>query len=89
MAGAIILRTTYGYEVKDGQDEFVNLIESATNNFSRTSVPGAYMVDMLPFLKYLPEWLPGTGFLSLARDWKKETVGSAEVPYAFTVKQMV
>ena len=89
MAGGIILRTTYGYEVKDGHDDYVDLIERANANFSRSSVPGAFMVDLLPFLKYLPEWLPGTGFLSLAREWKKQTVASADVPFSFTKNQMV
>ncbi len=89
MAGGIILGLTYGYEVKDGEDELVTLIEQANANFSRSSLPGAFLVDVFPFLRYLPEWLPGTGFLSLAREWKKDTVASAEVPYAYTKEQMV
>jgi hypothetical protein len=88
-AGGIILRSTYGYEVKDDHDEFVDLIERTNDNFNRAGTPGAFLVDVLPFLKHLPEWLPGTGFLSLAREWKKATVASAEVPYSFTKKQMV
>jgi len=89
MAGGIILGLTYGYEVKHEQDEFVTLIEQANANFSRSSLPGAFLVDAFPLLKYMPEWLPGTGFLSLAREWKKDTVASAEVPYEYTKKQMV
>jgi hypothetical protein len=89
MAGSVMLRTTYGYQVKEGHDEYVDLIERANGNFSTSSVPGNFLVDVLPFLKYLPEWLPGTDFLSLAREWKKDTVASAEVPYTFTTKQMV
>ena len=88
-AGGIILRATYGYEVNEGHDDYVDLIQRANSNFNRAGTPGAFLVDVLPFLKYLPEWLPGTGFLALAREWKKVTVESAEVPYAFTKKQMV
>jgi hypothetical protein len=89
MAGGIILRITYGYEVQDGVDEFVELIERANGNFNRSTVPGVFLVDVFPILKYFPEWLPGMSFLSLAREWKKETIASAEVPYAFTKNQMV
>ena len=89
MAGGIILRITYGYEVQDGVDEFVELIERSNNNFNRSAVPGVFLVDVFPILKYFPEWLPGMGFLSLAREWKKDTIASAEVPYAFTKNQMV
>ena len=89
MAGGIILRITYGYEVQDGVDKFVELIERSNNNFNRSTVPGVFLVDVFPILKYFPEWLPGMSFLSLAREWKKDTIASAEVPYAFTKNQMV
>ena len=89
MAGGIILRLTYGYEVQYPHDDYVELIERANDNFSRSSVPGAFLVDVFPVLKYLPEWLPGTDFLRLAREWKKDTVASADVPYAYTKKQIV
>lgn len=75
--------------MKDGRDDFVELIERANSNFNRAGVPGTFLVDVLPFLKYLPECLPGTGFLSKARNWKKDTVASAELPYSYTKKQMV
>ncbi|KAG9043859.1 hypothetical protein FS837_009050 [Tulasnella sp. UAMH 9824] len=31
-----------------------------------------YVVDLLPFLKYLPAWLPGMEFKRYAARWKKE-----------------
>jgi len=88
-AGGVILRATYGYEVKDVDDDYVALINRANTNFNRAGTPGAFLVDALPFLKYLPEWLPGTGFLALAKEWKKATMDMAEIPYSFTKKQMV
>ena len=80
---------TYGYQVQDGEDPFVNLIEKANNNFNAATVPGAFPVDFFPFLKCLPEWLPGSGFLRTARLWAKDTAAMVDVPYNYTKQEMV
>uniref|UniRef100_A0A8H7XU08 Cytochrome P450 n=2 Tax=Psilocybe cubensis TaxID=181762 RepID=A0A8H7XU08_PSICU len=88
LAGGIILRLTYGYQVIDGEDPFVNLIEKANDNFNAATVAGAYPVDFFPLLKKLPEWLPGMGFMQTAREWAKDTEAMVEVPWEFTKQQM-
>jgi hypothetical protein len=32
--------------------------------------PGAFMVNMLPFLKHVPVWFQGAGFQCKAAEWK-------------------
>ena len=83
------MRLTYGYEVQDDKDPFVTLIERANDNFSVATVPGAFLVDFFPWLKHFPEWLPGMGFLALAREWAKATQDMIEFPYNYTKQQMV
>jgi hypothetical protein len=80
---------TYGIHVQDGEDPFVNLIEGANANFSAATVPGVFVVDFFPSLRYLPEWLPGMGFLRTARKWAKDMAAMVDVPYEFTKRQMV
>ena len=89
LAGGIILTLTYGIQVQDGDDPFVNLIEAANENFSAATAPGAFLVDFFPILRRLPEWLPGMGFMSTGRKWAKDTLAMVDVPFAFTKKQMV
>jgi hypothetical protein len=89
LAGGIILRLTYGYEVQDGEDPFVNLIEHANDNFNAATVPGAFPVDFFPSMRKLPQWLPGMGFIKLAAEWAKDTARMVEVPYNYTKEQMV
>ncbi|KAF8896779.1 OrdA protein [Gymnopilus junonius] len=79
LAGGIIMRSTYGYEVQDGEDPFVNLIEHANDNFNAATVP-----ELSP----LPEWFPGAGFLKTAREWAKDTARMVDVPYDYTKEQM-
>jgi hypothetical protein len=52
-AGAVILRISHGYEVKENNDPFIDLAERAMDQFSRTSAPGAFIVDVMPFRKEL------------------------------------
>lgn len=47
-AGAIILRISHGYEVKENNDPFVKLAEQATEQFSLSTAPGGFMVDLIP-----------------------------------------
>ena len=42
---------SYGYSVKENDDSYVDLVESAVHQFSETSEPGAFMVDAVPLRK--------------------------------------
>ncbi|OAK97184.1 cytochrome P450 [Phaeosphaeriaceae sp. SRC1lsM3a] len=88
-AGAVILRITYGYTPKsNGKDPLVDLVGQAMSNFADATTPGKYLVDVFPFLRYLPEWLPGTGFQEKARRLAKHLDHTAGVPYEFVKQQM-
>ncbi|KAF8917181.1 cytochrome P450 monooxygenase [Mucidula mucida] len=57
-AGSIILKVVYGYETRLKDDEFVNLADKAMHGALQAMVQGAYMVDYIPVLKFIPAWLP-------------------------------
>ncbi|EJC98992.1 cytochrome P450 monooxygenase [Fomitiporia mediterranea MF3/22] len=88
-AGAIILKITYGYTIEPrGSDPLVGLADEALIQFCLATVPGAWLVDTLPFLRYLPDWIPGMDFKRTAARWRKTITEVAEKPYAFVNKQM-
>ncbi|KAG2116847.1 cytochrome P450 [Suillus clintonianus] len=87
-AGAIILRISHGYEVKENNDPFINLADHAMNQLSRSSAPGAFMVDIMPFLARVPEWFPGAGFKRLAREWYETREQMVTAPYKFVKDQI-
>jgi hypothetical protein len=47
LAGAIILDITYGYKVSDENDPFITLAKKVVENGSKSSRPGAYLVDFI------------------------------------------
>ncbi|KIM67833.1 hypothetical protein SCLCIDRAFT_1189995 [Scleroderma citrinum Foug A] len=87
-AGAIILRISHGYHIQEERDPFVDLADTAVDQFSRSTAPGAFMVDIIPALRYVPEWFPGAGFKRMAREWNATLQDMVDQPYKFVKDQM-
>lgn len=43
------------------------MAEEAVRTVSVALVPGAFIVDFMPFLQYIPKWVPGAGFQTTAK----------------------
>lgn len=54
-SGSIIMMIAFGYQTVKN-DEFVRIAEEAQLAMVSAARPGAYLVDFIPFLKYVPEW---------------------------------
>ncbi|EGN98959.1 hypothetical protein SERLA73DRAFT_181707 [Serpula lacrymans var. lacrymans S7.3] len=87
-AGAIILRISHGYEVQDGIDPLVELADKALEQLSETAAPGAYLVDIIPILKYIPEWFPGAGFQKTAKRYAKTLQDAADQAHNYAKTQI-
>jgi cytochrome P450 len=88
-AAEIILDIVYDYTIEPhGRDPLVDVVDEALTQVSMAFVPGKWAVDMLPFLEYLPEWLPGSSFKATARHWKQTLMYAVEVPYKFSKDRM-
>ncbi|KAK7449239.1 hypothetical protein VKT23_013384 [Stygiomarasmius scandens] len=87
-AGAIILRMSYGYEVREGRDTLVDLANEATEQASLALVPGRFLVNLVPALLHYPEFLPGAGFKKIAKEWGANLNDTVEKPYKFVQDQI-
>jgi len=83
----VILETVYGLEVQGSNDPYVHAVELAMTS-ADALLAGAYLVDFFPFLKYLPSWLPGTGFKRTAAEYRKYFDDQRILPYQAARKQM-
>ncbi|KAK7695653.1 hypothetical protein QCA50_000289 [Cerrena zonata] len=89
MAGAIILMITHGYTVKEeGTDSFVSIADKVLDEFAQATTPGAFLVDALPILRYIPSWFPGARFQRLAAEWRKNLTYMVETPFELVRKQV-
>ncbi|TFY81323.1 hypothetical protein EWM64_g2686 [Hericium alpestre] len=87
-AGAVILKVTYGWTVESDDDYFVELIRRGFELTTKLSRPGRFLVDSLPWLRFVPEWVPGAGFKGFARMIGEEMRKVDDVPYEWTKEQM-
>lgn len=86
----MVLHITYGYKIKEeGNDPLVDLADKALSEFSIATTTGAFLVDLLPWLKHVPSWMPGAGFKRIAKEYNKTCDALGEVPLAWVKEQMV
>ncbi|KII86913.1 hypothetical protein PLICRDRAFT_273725 [Plicaturopsis crispa FD-325 SS-3] len=81
MAGGVIMDTSYGIKIKPRNDEYIRAAHIANDSLFMAAAPGSFYVDYLPFLKYVPEWMPGAGFKRKAREWRKLQDDVFNLPY--------
>ncbi|KAJ6624514.1 cytochrome P450 [Mycena sp. CBHHK59/15] len=87
-ASAVVMRITYGYIVKSEDDSILSLVNSVMDEFFVSIAPGAFLVDLIPMLKYVPSWMPGAGFQRKAKTWSNHLTEMIEQPLAFAQDQM-
>ncbi|ETW78166.1 cytochrome P450 monooxygenase 95 [Heterobasidion irregulare TC 32-1] len=80
-AAHIIMKRVYGHTVVDGNDPYVHLVDKASQSTSEAAVPGAFLVDLFPSFKYVPEWVPGASFKRKAREWRQLSEAMINAPY--------
>ncbi|CAA7261117.1 unnamed protein product [Cyclocybe aegerita] len=80
-AGETIIAATYGLNVESKDDPYISLAKEAIHTLEIASIPGAFLVDDIPILKYVPDWFPGAGFKRNAKDWKKLALTMREKPF--------
>ncbi|KAK7453206.1 hypothetical protein VKT23_011886 [Stygiomarasmius scandens] len=88
LEGSIMLDIVYGYSVKGNNDPLVVRAEETMDHFSQATTPGAYMVEIIPAMRFIPEWLPGGRFKKIAREWGLHLRGTVEMPFEFAKKEM-
>ncbi|CAA7261125.1 unnamed protein product [Cyclocybe aegerita] len=82
------MSVTYGIDVLPKNDPYIETAEKSLRAVLDAAVPGAFLVDSLPWLKYLPEFLPGAGFKRKAREWHKLARMMVENPYEAAMRNM-
>ncbi|CAA7261126.1 unnamed protein product [Cyclocybe aegerita] len=87
MAGETIMSITYGINALPKNDPYIETAERSLRTLDAV-VPGAFLVDSFPWLKYIPKFLPGAGFKRKAREWHKLTRMMVENPYKAAMRDM-
>ncbi|KAF8634038.1 hypothetical protein AX17_004303 [Amanita inopinata Kibby_2008] len=85
-AASTIMSVTYGITVSPKDDRYITVAEKALEGMAKAANPGAFLVEVIPALKYVPEWFPGAGFKKKAREWKRAVMEMRDAPFAEVAK---
>ncbi|KAJ8522269.1 hypothetical protein ONZ45_g1167 [Pleurotus djamor] len=86
---ATIVSIAYGFEIQEKSDPIVTRSDAAHRYLFAAGLPGEYLVDHLPFLKYLPTWTPFANFLRFARRAREDLEAMIEAPLTKTRSLML
>ncbi|KAF7761211.1 hypothetical protein Agabi119p4_10620 [Agaricus bisporus var. burnettii] len=64
-----ILQTVYGMSAEENES-FVEHAEATLEGMAAAGNPGAYLVDIFPIMKIIPEWFPGAEWKRQANVWR-------------------
>ncbi|KAJ7708648.1 cytochrome P450 [Mycena rosella] len=88
LAAGLIMDVTYGIDIRSPGDPYTTLAEEAMYGVSIATLPGRFLVNTIPALKYVPSWFPGAGFQREAKEWRKVTRELLEMPFAHTKRNI-
>ncbi|KAI5831456.1 cytochrome P450 [Schizophyllum commune Tattone D] len=88
-AASVIMNVIYGISLEDEDDRYVRFAERALDGMAQAARPGAFFVDVIPWLRYVPQWLlPGGGFQKKARVWKENVTAMRDAPFDHVLGNM-
>nr|GAT55001.1 cytochrome P450 [Mycena chlorophos] len=67
---SIITQILLGHQVHSKDDEFVKLSQTVMAAVVQSGPPGGTIIDLLPFLRKFPSWLPGMQPAQIAYHWQ-------------------
>ncbi|KAH8994455.1 cytochrome P450 [Lactarius akahatsu] len=87
LQGKIVMRLTYGYDLKDNDDMLVPP-RGVVNITKQFMLPGAALVNDLPFLRHLPSWVPWFKYEPLVSQCRELAWRTKNEPFDFVRNSM-
>ncbi|KAL1750225.1 cytochrome P450 [Schizophyllum commune] len=88
MTGRLIVSAAYDIDVRSKDDPHIVEAEMLMRRLMSSAAPGAYLVNSIPALKYVPEWMPGANFQAEAREWRERAQEIVDRPFNVVKQSM-
>ncbi|KAJ3894816.1 cytochrome P450 [Lentinula edodes] len=86
-AAAFIMDITYGLKGEEAEP-YLPMGMAAVKSMGIGGTPGAFYVDQIPVLKYIPKWFPGADFQRKAREWSDLRMNMTESIFNVTKEKV-
>ena len=87
--GSSIMRISYGIEVDEEATDYIKMAEDTLAIFSYVFVPGKFLVETFPILRFVPSWFPGAGWKRKGEVYRANMTRMSDIPHQFVKDQMV
>ncbi|TFK27950.1 cytochrome P450 [Coprinopsis marcescibilis] len=85
---SLIIEITYGIETTSSKDPLTRDMTEVMDGFSVSCLPGRWLVDTFPILKYVPSWFPGAGFKRFAAYYSALEERTRNTPFNHVINAM-
>ncbi|KAG5778077.1 hypothetical protein H9Q73_008268 [Fusarium xylarioides] len=82
LAVAIVLQVSYGTQVLEDDDPYIQIANDAMYATGNGGVPANSIVDLVPFVRYLPDCIVRDWSLRFARQWRWAIKKLHDAPFA-------
>jgi len=84
-----ILDIAYGSQIDSLHHPQIQRGETIMRHMTESAVPGTYLVDAFPLLKYIPSWMPGANFQRVAEETNVLMDELVKIPFDDMLSKMV
>ena len=89
LVGSTTISMIYSINIRPYDDPYIKIAEEAVVAAAELLIPGAFLVDIIPILKYIPEWFPGAKFQRRAAVIRKQAATLRNTTFAATEELVV
>ncbi|KAJ3492023.1 hypothetical protein NLI96_g261 [Meripilus lineatus] len=87
-ATAIVMDIAYGHRIVDNGDPYLRMADRTAKIALELGNLGTHAVDIFPFLKHLPAWFPGAGFIRYCQETGRDVKKVRDWPFQEVRKQL-
>jgi len=85
----LILGVTYGLEIKSANDPYLQQAEGVAKAILKALSPGAFFVDLIPAMEYIPNWFPGANWRRWGEEWGRKYHELVSMPFEQVKRDLV
>jgi hypothetical protein len=86
---SLVVGIVYGFKIESMNDDFIKTAVETADVFSESHLTGRFWVNIIPWLKYIPSWVPGTDAVRFGGYWRPKVVKAINTPFDTILSGMV
>ncbi|KAH0581542.1 O-methylsterigmatocystin oxidoreductase [Termitomyces sp. J132] len=80
-AGRVLLSTMYGIDAQSADDPYLKMAKTAMDMVRQAVIPVAFLVDLIPALKYILKWVPSMTFKHVGNEGRIAIADCVQKPF--------